>query len=399
MTKQLLISIQNPHPEQASWIIIDEKGAIQESVVLGNMADLKRFAHGYEVSVIIPGEDVLLTQVTLPKLNRQRLLQAVPFALEETLIDDIQHLHFALGDYQADNTFPVAVIAKSKIEKWLNTLKENGIAPSKMIPATLAIPYHAGDFSIYVNDETCIVRNGKYHGFICDTNHLNTYLDLQPKADGIHLYRFSENTIAFNSDSIAVNEINLVGKNVLENMHDWLLTQPTINLLQGHYQSRQKTTVTKKIWLGVAAAGIAWVTLVLLNNLVSFFILQQASNKTEQAINKIYKQHFPDATAIVAPRERMESKLKKITAQSNKNDLLVLLSIVGNSLNKTPDLHLQTLDFRDNRLNLTVLSASFASLDAFSQSLKQQGLIIKQQSADMAGTQVKANLFINKGAS
>lgn len=377
MKKQLLIYIQKENPEKASWISIDETGVIQHAVVSGDLSDLSQFANSHDVCLIVPGEDVLLTQVTLPKLNRQRLLQAVPFTLEEKLIDDIQNLHFSIGDYQSNNTLPVAVVAKQKMEQWLNPLKALGLIPSRMLPSTLAIP-HA---TICHHNHISIVRHDLYNGFVCDKEHLNTYLDLQ------------------NTNRTMLNEINLTDENILENMHQWILEQPVINLLQGPYQSRQKTTLTKKIWLGAAALASAWVLLVFLNNLVAYVILHQASNKTEQAINKIYKQHFPEATTIVAPRERIEAKLKKITAQTNKNDLLILLSRVGNSLNKTPDIHLQNLDFRDNRLNLTVLSSSFANLDSFTQLLKEQGLTIKQQSADMAGTQVKANIFINKGAS
>jgi general secretion pathway protein L len=196
-----------------------------------------------------------------------------------------------------------------------------------------------------------------------------------------------------------MNEINLSATNFLEKMSEWAITQPAINLLQGPYQSRQKTLLAKKIWLGVAGITITWILLAFLNNVVSLIILQQATHQSEQAINAIYKEHFPEATAMVAPRERMEGKLKKIISQVNQNEILFLLSNLGHSTNEVSNIHIQTLDFRDHRLNLTVLSASFDSLDNFTQSLKKQGLTVKQQSATMVETQVKANLTINKGVS
>ena len=47
--------------------------------------------------VIVPSEDVLVTTVTLPKMNRSRLLQAIPYALEEQVIEDVDTMHFAAG--------------------------------------------------------------------------------------------------------------------------------------------------------------------------------------------------------------------------------------------------------------------------------------------------------------
>ena len=42
-----------------------------------------------ETIAIVPAQDVLLTTAELPKLSRQRLMLALPFALEEQLIDDV----------------------------------------------------------------------------------------------------------------------------------------------------------------------------------------------------------------------------------------------------------------------------------------------------------------------
>ena len=41
--------------------------------------------------------------------GRQKLLRAVPYAMEEQLSDDIENLHFALGPDLYDGIYPVAV--------------------------------------------------------------------------------------------------------------------------------------------------------------------------------------------------------------------------------------------------------------------------------------------------
>lgn len=377
MTKQLLIYLDNQQPEKPSVISTHESGTIENTLLHCDFAELKQFSTGYNVTVVIPGGDVLLTETHLPKMNRQRLIRAIPFALEEKLIDDVENLHFALGD-ETDAPQSVAVIAKQKLERILASLKEVGILPTKMLPATLTLPLLPDKTTLCVVDQQCIFRTGSLQGFVCDKADLALYLEMHPQAD--------------------IEEMHLTQEQFLEKMHDWLLMQSTFNLLQGPYQPKQKKSFTKKIWQAAAVLAVAWVCLIFLNNIVSLIILQKSAHKNELAIQAIYKKHFPEATSIVAPRERMEAKLKKMMGESNKNDLLNVLGVIGISLNKTPDISLKSLDFKDNRFNLTVLSSSYASLDEFSQSLTTQGVNVKRQSADMAGTQMKANLIIKRGA-
>lgn len=58
---------------------------------------IKAEATGKEIIILVPAEDVLLTIVQLPDMSKTRLLEALPFALEDQLIADIDTLHIAHG--------------------------------------------------------------------------------------------------------------------------------------------------------------------------------------------------------------------------------------------------------------------------------------------------------------
>ncbi len=399
--KRILIYL---HEEHASWLIVDEAGQTQQMVLRGNLADLTPLVQGHEIRVIVPSQSILLTQAFLPKLNPQRLKQALPFALEEQLIDDLNDLHFAVGDYQTiDNSFPVAVVAKAQMDVWLAALEKAAIVPHALIPTALALPYAIDNEYICIDDDIAMVRTGLYTGFTCDKNNLATFLELQfaeteSNVSGIHLYNFSTTPVAITSDTITVNEILLDENQFLEHLMKWTESSPFINLLQGPYQLTQKTTRTKKIWALASGIALIWVGLAFLNNIGSFFILHHATANTEQQIEKIYKRHFPQASAMVAPRQRMEEKLKTLTATANKNNFLAMLAIVGNHFSKAKGIQLLGLDYRGNRLTLNVTATTFDNLDTFTQALLQQNLVVKQQNAGMAGSTVKANLLITQGA-
>ena len=101
---------------QASWVTVNSSNHIVQTVMQGNLYDIPA-SENNDIIVIVPAQDILLTAAQLPKLNASRLQQALPFALEEHLIDDVSQLHFAIGEYQTDGTYPAAVVTQ---QKWMN---------------------------------------------------------------------------------------------------------------------------------------------------------------------------------------------------------------------------------------------------------------------------------------
>src|SRR6185437_4091093 len=121
--KRIVIYIHQLNPFDVSWIILSDHSEIQERVLHGDLIALNTQINSLEVHTIIPGQDVLLTQAELPKLTRERLLQALPYAVEEKLIDDISNLHFSIGKLSS-HTVPTAIINKKKLEAYLKKLSE-----------------------------------------------------------------------------------------------------------------------------------------------------------------------------------------------------------------------------------------------------------------------------------
>lgn len=387
------------HNTQMSWVMLDEKNHIQQTRVRANLIELTPWVKNHDVYVIVPAQDVLLTSVELPKLNRQRLLQALPFALEEQLIDDVSQLHFAIGDYPVGHPVPVAVVAKQKIDSWLTLFNAAGIVPTAFIPATLLLPCTPNEWHVSIFDEVATIRTGPYSGIACDKNNLNKLLELklaetEQKPSCIYLYHLTEQPVSLHLENKIVNPIACSEKQLLENCAQWIRLYPYINLLQATYRAKPPTTQTKKIWLVACYLTAAWIGTAFFSNIFSLLILHHHTSKTEQAIHQIYRRHFPQATSVVEPQLRMEEQLKKISAQVNKNYFLNMLGFIGNSLVKIPGIRLQTMEYHDNQLNVAVSAATFDNLDAFIQALTQQGLRVKQQNAGMVGTQIKANLLI-----
>jgi general secretion pathway protein L len=399
--KRIVIYIHHIEPFDASWVIITEYNEIQQIVLHGDLTTLKSIAPHYEIHVIIPGQDVLLTYAELPKLSRERLLQALPYAIEDKLVDDISKLHFAVGQFSPLGT-PVAIISKEKINTLLHHLKLFDIAPHTMIPSTLVLPWTEHHWHASCDDTTCAIRTSPFSGFACDKPNFPTLLQLKiletpQKPEWLYLENITQTPMNLNLDHLLINETQITENQFLEKIALLFNTHSYINLLQGYYRPKRKSIQTKKIWVATAVLSGIWFFSSLFNNLISFFILNHTKNTLEQDIKLIYYEQFPSATSVVAPRERMETALKKASATTGQNDFLMLLSFVSDSLYQSKNVKVLNLNFQQNHLYLAVSAKSFADLDLLSHELSQSGLRVKQQNAAMAGTEVKADILISKG--
>lgn len=382
------------------WAIVSASGSLQKIIPNGTFEMLTADAMHKSVIVVAPPESVLLSSAKLPKLNRQRLRQVLPFTLEEQLLTDVNELHFAVGPYQADGTLPVAIVNKATLSAWLNLFQAAEITPTYLLPAPLTLPYTENDWYIHMQDNGVCVRTGLYSGFGCDKANLATCLALHT-TESAHP---PQTIYLLNSPPLDIDNPAIKDKLKTYTLAD---TQPiidvlqqaktAINLLQGEFQTKQKTARYKKIWTLAGSILAAWLVAILLSNTISYFILRHAAGNIETAIHAIYKENFPQAKSVVAPKERLADKLNSLMHQNQKNRLLIWLAYLGNSLKETPTLKIKQLDYRNNQLNVDISAPNFATVDQFTQALSKQHITVKQQNIATSNREVKGALIITEG--
>jgi general secretion pathway protein L len=401
--QKIILYLHQTDLSQVSFAIVQDNGTLQKTIQTTTLATLCAVATDKEIIIVAPADDVLLLEAKLPKLNRQRLLQALPFALEEQLLTDINDLHFAVADYQINNTYPVAIVAKQKIAAWLASLNDAGLTPISVIPAPLTLPYTEQEWSVAITADRAIVRTGLYSGFSCDKQNLATLLTLH-KAEQTEQPRtiqlINTDDQPFLTEKIGLQDIavekRLTEKQLFTEAGKWLI-QPAINLLQGDYQPKRQSSPSKKIWALASYLAAAWLIVLLIGNIVSYGILHHDATKLDVAINAIYKHQFPHATSVVAPKQRMTEKLNTLMNQNHKNRLFIWLAYIGKSLQQTNTIHIHQADYRNNQLNLDISAPNFESIDRFTQNLTRQGLHVKQQNIATVGTQTKGMLILSEG--
>lgn len=397
----IFIYLESVEPLRVSWLLLDEQDKVQQTIIHGDLSTLTP-QQKTNVTLIVPAENVLLTSAQLPSLSRHRLMQALPYALEESLIEEVNELHFAIAKQSSDGNVPAAVVTKEKMQTWLAIFYEFEIYPSKMYSALFTVPFAEKNWDVIINHHSCLTRSNDFEGFACDKENIIALLELKitttiNKPETIHIHSTESLTLPDVIQTIPIHRKTLTEENLLRHMLVWLNTHPNINLLQGTYQPKRKSAKTKKLWLTTCSLLLAWVVLMFVNEFVSYIILNKHAKQLDTAISKIYYEVFPHATALVAPRERMTNRLNKLSGQTNNNYFLSLLAETGSVLVQQKSLRLLHFDFRDNRLTLAVTAPNFETLDTTMQALTQRGLSVKQQNASEENNMVNAILLIQRG--
>ncbi len=352
---------------------------------------------------LTPTEDVLLTSVTLPKMNQRRLFAAVTFALEDQLTDEITTLHFAIGTQDSTGKIPVAIIANEKMQRLSEEIAVLPQQRTHVYPDIFALPFIPQHWQIALLETRCLVRTGSETGFACEKTQLPLYLsaalrDAAALPECIHIHCFNHATADENQSilphplPVSINWIQHSSDEFADFAKSALKTLPSIDLLQGKWQPKDNRDSTATLWKLTTLCAVMFLLINPMYNLIAFYTLQTQVKKIDYAIEKIYRRHFPNATAIVAPRERLLAKLGR---SSNNMIFLGLIAQMGNTLSQMPTIRLTQIDYRDNKLKMTVEGDTFDKLDTLINAIKHTGLKIKQQNAMTTDSHVRAEFLIS----
>ena len=369
------------------WLQLDSEGVPQGSIHAGALADAASEASGQRIVVLVSGAGCLLTRVSIPGGSRQKLLRAVPYALEEQLSEEVENLHFAVGSTQEDGAWPVAVIGKPFMDSLTAEFSEAGLDVQQVTPEALALPYNGGETSVLVENDVALVRTGSNSGFAVDSDNLGILLAARMTDE--------ESTLAplrlfVREDSLRADMTELVGETRVEpfaddplNVFAQGLDNRSINLLQGGYSRSGDWTALLRPWRATAALLVAGI---LTSNVVmgvDYFRLSKESEQLRAQIEQTFKEALPETRRIVNPRIQMQQQLDKLQRQQGAGGgFLSLLGQSGTVLKGMDGVEVSAATFRAGRLDVELTVANLQLLDQLKQALMETGrLSVEIQSA------------------
>lgn len=358
-------------------------------------------AAGRRLVVFVPGGDVRLSTVQVPARQARKILQAAPYALEDQLAEDVETLHFAIAPVPArrepGEAHAVAIVARARMEQWLAPLRAHGLRADALVPETLSLPLpDASRWTGLAEPGRVTVRTGAYAGFTCPIEDLGTYLQLaDPDARmPLRLYVARELDHDFTRLGRPVELLPGYGSPLEVLVRNWR-PQQSIDLLQAAYSEKEDWQRLARPWRLAAAVALAWAGVALASEVVQALRVGAELRRQEQANIERFRQLFPEATRFENLALQAQQQLLALRGGGPRAPLFQLLDALAAALSATPGLTLQSMQFREGALYLSLTAGELQTLEnlrAWFAARPQTALAVQDTNASPDGVQIRVKL-------
>ncbi len=419
MSDTLLIHYNIDDAQQATWSLCNIAGELTGKITSSTLSEISEISADHPVIVLLNSQCLHLNQLQLPTQNAQKLLKAVPFAIEEFIADDIDNFHFVAAKNKNDSATSVVGINKNTLENIINTFQAANINVEKIIPDALCLATDTKQWVCLNYKNTSYLQIDTTTGMQI-AHELLPYVvsnklqdESQTPPEKILLFCEQDNTSAFDTlktedalnnsdDSDDSNNIEII--DIVYNTHPLVVfcgnykQAAALNLLQHEFKSKRKSSGYFQHWQ--LAASLAAIWLVLHLGLTSFqhSQLKDENIVTKARIEKIYKKAFPKSKKIVNPRVQMEQKLKQLkggTGNTSQGFMFLLAESFGTINQDKEKITLQSLTFRNNRMDIGLEGSDLQAVENLNKNLNNNKNITSEiTSSSSEKDTVKGNLRI-----
>lgn len=404
MTEHLVLRLHTD-AERVSWVVADSSGQQVSMPESGTFDEAAQRAQNRPVTLLVPGQDVLLTKVDLPVRGASKMLQAVPYALEEELAGPLSTMHFAVGSRDVTGQVTVAAVRETWMQAWLAQLDEAGIEVSYLLPDTVGIPVHDG-WSILIDGENCLIRDVGGRVLVGETDSAPAYIAAmssdETTTDQAQLY-VSDADASHYSQVLSQVRMSLPETTVTELRHGAFpliavtaLNSLQPNLLQGAYA---RSSGREKLWgpwrVAAMLAG-AFILTALSAKALEVMSIKSELRALNTELNTIATEAMP-GKRIVDPMRQLEQLASTLTGnpQANDTQFLGMLDSLSQALTSAGNTKLEKMDYRNGTMDLTLTAPSIETLDRITRTIGDSGLVAVIQSSKKEEELIQGRLRIS----
>ena len=389
MNERLIIRLAGEVHQPVHWLVCGDEEIIASGTLASaqELSTLTERAGGRAVDVLVAASELTLTEVELPRKNRNQALKALPFMLEEQLATEMESLHFTLGKLQGDSQ-PVVVVDKQQIRRWLTWLLDAGLTVKSMTPDVLALPLESGRSAMLQLGDHILLREGEFRGMTVEQDWLAILLP------SLVVRRESPMAIDDYGHQLVLDDIEDIEWHArpLE-LPLQILSQeaaPTVNLLHGEFAQRKVTDGRWHLWRNAAVLAGICLLLVFTQRYLQVSQLEQQQAQLKASSEQIFRQLFPNKRRVVRLKSQIQNHLTELAGGGGNADLLAMLSALRPAFERVPALKPATLKYDAKRQEIRIQAdaESFQQFEQFKAAVDKQFTV---QSGAMNNNDGKVN--------
>lgn len=387
MTESLIIQMRDGVAPQ--WMVCNDDGHVVVNAMSGELAQAVPMSVGRRVAIIVPGTEVLTTESEAPAKNATKLAQVIPFALEERVADEIEDLHFAIGDRNPETgRVPVVVVSRVRIDAWLSTLRAAGLNPQAIYSEAALLPAMPGQLIALLDGDSLTLRPAEgpplvmpalsiTDGFeMALAGQASQIAGLEPPPLGLLLYSGHDEWQAHQNEVDALRQrftgvkVQLLPSGPLSVLAPAAAAGEAVNLLQGALAVNSPMQQGWKSWRVAAVLAASLLCLHLGSRYFELKRLEKSEAALDASIQDAFRLAMPGQQNATNARRRIEVRLTELHGNGGGGALLPALSALANARGAAPAATIEGLTFRNGTLDLRISAPDAAALDAISQQLR-----------------------------
>ncbi len=428
MNETLVIRLLSPHaeavpeaglPAAAEWAVVDSTGACVVAPATGPLALAATACSGRRVVAMVPATRVLRTRTDVPVKGHGRIAQALPFALEDLMAEDVEELHFAAGPRLADGQVAVAVVRREWMQGWCAQLAAAGLTAQALYADSDGVSDVAGNTTLLLEEHQAILREPALDPVVTGLAALDGMLALwlaQAPAvgpDGVvpprHLQVYDATVDGLpNSfweqyqDQVESLEVRRLPDGALLRLAASIVIQPGLNLLQGEFAPRTSVASYWPRWrLAAALLASVAVTMTLVTGAATWRLKKESAD-LQAELREAASFTFPGVEVDVGPggnlRRLVDARLQGAgnpAGAAGSRQFLQTLETVADAVAKASDAHVEGMNYRAGVMELQVRAPSADALDTIRRLVTEGGKLQADiQSSNSAGDQIQGRIRI-----
>lgn len=392
-----------PGAQLFNWVLLDASGDAQARGTADPKEEIEQTLAQNDLENVllvglIPGEEALFCVADIPAKQTRFVYQALPYAVEEQIAQDIESVHLALGN-RTEKGFRVAAVDHHRMAEWAamfsgwEHLKLEAIYPDAGL-----LPITDGGWSICLDGETAMLASDRGEWLSVQARNLAMFaqtLALPPSDEVVpevpvtvygtqHEFEHQQADLAElkSSGRLTVKEqaLELMPLELLAHAHHHHLCQP-INLCQGEYSIRSRKSSALAPWKPLIAVASVWFVIQIGVEVGMGLYHQQKADQLQQEAMAIYRQAFPNDSRTDARNVRrvVEGQLRQMQSDGPAAGFITLMKYTGEQYSKIPDagsVVFNSVNYSRNRgeLAVDVRADSYNKLSTLRNGLTSQGL-------------------------
>ena len=375
--------------ETVEWIVVDDQGARKSNVKRGSLADAAGGLLGKSVILMVPSADVTTVTTDLP-LRGNRLIAALPYALEDHVADEVDNLHFAPGKRRADGTLPVAVVSRAAMDAWLEQLETVGIRPQRIVAEYHGVASVPNTLSMIVAGREILFNDGRGLCFAlpdaspADVIAASGYLDpvddsgeAAGSSRALQVYCEPGADERFERDwALLRNELDSVDVRVLPDgafprLAVTAASGAGINLLQGAYGERKEYGSMLSPWRYAAFLLLGVMLLSIAGKFADYVRLGVEEEALRAQFTEQYRAFRPgDNREILDPVATVDSVRRSMNAGPAAAPVfLPSLSTLAAAIQSNRDVEIEAISYRAGVIDVRLTAPDVATLDKIQQAV------------------------------